>query len=513
MISICNKTSSFSLLSIMMILSFIVLVGCSNSGNGDFTYTLPVNQLSEDGVSTVVWKIYTSDFISIWQEPLNQLLAEKGAAYMVKIEYCESNSEDKESFVDTLERMKNNNEQADVIAIPDTIYPTISSKGFLTPLDDFLMNGQGIEIVNALPVRDLARSKYKGVTYGVSAHIRPVGAIAYNKEYLEKYEINVEMLSTDIFENDEVLQIIKNGEGGNVTPYAYNDNILDSLGMWRSLMLTPIDTAECIARTEQGATVNLFETPELKEFIYKLTDYKDKGLLSFPSENGYGRFFAIDTSVHRDDVFESNFVYNRGGQSVVVDTVVVPNMKRPQIAPLWGDVQTGIASWSQNQENALDFLTRLFTDPDIANLIQYGVEGKEYTLQDGVAAYLPGNLLWVFGENYTNALITYPRSDTAKDKNAFQIKYYEQCESFIPDGFRFDPAPVTTEIEAVNAVYYENTVSYTLSSMIKKLFTLNVPDIDVALSEINIKLKEAGIGRIINEFDRQLADWRVEYEK
>jgi hypothetical protein len=342
--------------------------------------------------------------------------------------------------------------------------------------------------------------------------VRTVGATAYNKAYLEKYNIDVERLSPDIFDNEMVLQTIKIGEGDNTTPYLYCDNVLDSLGMWRSLGLLPIDTAECIAHTPQGETVNLFETLQLRETLFKLKRFKDAGLIDFVLEKGYGNFFAMDTSAQREDLFESTFVYSQGGLDFVVDTYVIPNMKRPQIAPLWGDSKTGVASWSNNKDNALDFLVRLNTDPDIANLIQYGVTGREHTLRDGVAAYLPGNLLWVFGENFTNPLITYSQNGTAKNKMDFQLKYYELCESYIPDGFRFDPVSVSAEISEVNAVYYESVDTYELSSQIKNLFTLNIPDIDAALSEINVKLKAAGIYRIIEEFDRQLEDWRSKYE-
>ena len=48
----------------------------------------------------------------------------------------------------------------------------------------------------------------------------------------------------------------------------------------------------------------------------------------------------------------------------------------------WGDNKTAIASWSENVENAKDFLLKLFTDKDIANLIQYGTEGQDYELDE-----------------------------------------------------------------------------------------------------------------------------------
>ena len=212
-------------------------------------------------------------------------------------------------------------------------------------------------------------------------------------------------------------------------------------------------------------------------------------------------------------MYESNLSYYRSsGEEITAQYVVVPDMERPQIAPYWGDAHTAVASWSQNQEYALDFLVRLYTDPDIANLILYGNEGVEYTFDGNVAARLPGNLLWAFGEHYTNALIAYPQNDTAADKMAFQEKYYTQCEPFIPDGFRFDPAPVAAEVEAVNAVYYANADGGEYSVEVDNLFNLKVADIDDALSEINRKLEEAGMDQIIQEFNQQLTEWRAKFE-
>ena len=95
-------------------------------------------------------------------------------------------------------------------------------------------------------------------------------------------------------------------------------------------------------------------------------------------------------------------------------------------------------------------------------------------MEDSVINRLPSNLLWVFGEHYTNALIAWSQNDTAVDKIAFQTKYYEQCESFIPDGFRFDYTPVKAEVDAINEVYYENIETETLSDDVRTLFELRV---------------------------------------
>lgn len=510
-----RKSIRFSLFFIILI-SFVTVCGCKDNGESAIKETASDrgNAAVETGLSeveedTVIWKIYFPEYIDIWQEPLNQLLARKGAPYQVKIEtYHTIGDELRENAVETLEKMKQAGERADVIAVPDSVYTMMADRELLLPLDDFLESEQGKEIVNVLPARDLARCRYEGIIYGISAHLRTVSAVAYDKTLLKKYGIDVAELSSDVFENEAALQKVKDGEGDKVVPYAYNDNILYELGMWK------VEPIECLAYTQGGETVNIFETEELKERLLKLKNFKDKGLLSIASENGYSSFFAKSEMAHREDSFESSFSYmNDTGQEVTVESIVIPDMERPQIAPFWGDAQTAIASWSQNRENALDFLTRLYTDPDIANLILYGSEGREYIMRDNVVERLSSNLLWVSGEHYTNALIAYPEKDTATDKMAFQIKYYEQCEPNIPDGFRFDPVPVAEEVDAVQAVYYADVGEEKLSDEISRLFQLKKEDIDAALSEINSKLKEAGIDKIIEEFNRQLAEWRTNYEK
>ena len=77
--------------------------------------------------------------------------------------------------------------------------------------------------------------------------------------------------------------------------------------------------------------------------------------------------------------------------------------------------------------------------------------------------------------------------------------------------FRFDPAPVAAEVEAVNAVYYANADGGEYSVEVDNLFNLKVADIDDALSEINRKLEEAGMDQIIQEFNQQLTEWRAKF--
>lgn len=78
----------------------------------------------------------------------------------------------------------------------------------------------------------------------------------------------------------------------------------------------------------------------------------------------------------------------------------------------------------QKEEEAADFIVRLFTDPEIADLIQYGREGEEYELDGAVLHVRPESniILRIFGGQYTNPLIGH--------STAFMPKEDSVCRTF-----------------------------------------------------------------------------------
>jgi hypothetical protein len=71
-------------------------------------------------------------------------LRENGASYNVTIEFYEPNDENKSETARVLEAMKQRDETADVISIPDTIYSIVADKGLLSPLDEYLLDRQSL---------------------------------------------------------------------------------------------------------------------------------------------------------------------------------------------------------------------------------------------------------------------------------------------------------------------------------------------------------------------------------
>ena len=77
-------------------------------------------------------------------------------------------------------------------------------------------------------------------------------------------------------------------------------------------------------------------------------------------------------------------------------------------------------------------MTLLYTDAEIANLIQYGVEGVDYSVESGYAVYNQDNGLRNYGENFTNPLLTYPKEGMPQDKRSMVERCYEENETHLP---------------------------------------------------------------------------------
>ena len=142
-----------------------------------------------------------------------------------------------------------------------------------------------MKIKSALTELEPIRSQVNGVTYGISQHMPLFNAVTYRKDLLRKYGINQEALSEDIFENADILKMIRDGEGGNIVPYVTYMDALNRLGFWL------IDECEAVGYHPEGMFVNAFETEELKNYLIQMKSFQDQNLMNADLKN-IGEFFC-----------------------------------------------------------------------------------------------------------------------------------------------------------------------------------------------------------------------------
>jgi len=164
-----------------------------------------------------------------------------------------------------------------------------------------------------------------------------------------------------------------------------------------------------------------------------------------------------------------------------------------------------VASTSDAPEAALKFLNLTFTDPEITNLIIYGLKDRDYVLSDdGFMSYPEGQDATTVP--YTSQLscgtlgnffIMYPMAGTNVESLAWELEQNQSAKTSVAMGFTFDNSAVKTEYTAVANVIEQY------------LFGLVCGSVDPA-TEIPVfleRLADAGMGAIIAEKQTQLDAW------
>lgn len=155
-----------------------------------------------------------------------------------------------------------------------------------------------------------------------------------------------------------------------------------------------------------------------------------------------------------------------------------------------------ISTACRKPEMAMQFLELLYTDPYVVNLLEYGVEGTDYTLTEDGLADNGGSYFLIFGQPL-NQTLRYVSRDAGAD-------YRERCAAFTSRdirspalGFVFDASPVAREAALCQAAVDQYFPAIDCGCV----------DPDTEIPRLISALKEAGIDTIIAEKQRQLDAW------
>lgn len=473
--------------------------------------------------NSLVWVVDNANLAGRLEEPLNKLLKEKGVSYTVSIEGgAAEDYERQEHYVEMLKEMKNTGKNADVIYMPMSYvegndYVSAVREGLLSPLDLEEKENYLTEILGEFALESV---KVDGIPYGLRGLPKYHNfGLGFSKYYIEKQAISMDALSGNLLENQDLYRKIAEDEELE-TPLVYWTLTEERLGYE---FLYP----SCVAGfsyDQGGEIVNVFEQKDVKEYLEALKGFRDEGLISFVNIDGFD-VVSIENSYFSICSYGINWepysyqvcdFLDKDGNQIVTDVLFVPgeaNEGSLGIIPR-GQI-TGIASWSERPDLAYEFLELLYTDADVANLVKFGVEGEDYVLENGrVTKQLSSELYPAAYEGYINDMLTYPMEQEPDEKEKGWEMYFQKKGIHPLTGFQFDPEPVQKEIENTNRLIKSSLVmmdSYTPE--FRKLMSVNVENVEEALTDLNQKLEEAGISKIIEEANRQVREWKVAKEE
>lgn len=418
--------------------------------------------------------------------------------------------------------MMSGGEQLDIVTMLGT-YSQMLSKNQLKGLNDLLdQYGQGTK--EALGADFLKSTTNKGEVYALPCvnGKAAVMNIVLRKDLVDELGLNLGDLKLaenidEYFENMDVLTgwfekihaahpemvCLVPGAAGNAmmfnTRLPFIDNLNDYYGV-----LTPESTSD--GKLE---VVNLFESDAFKRGCEYAHDWYQKGYIL---QDASTTTEAANTFVQSGRT-AGYFITGEEGQAEQITTatgveMVAAKLVKPYLTTTdVNGISFGISSTSEHPEAAMKFLNEMYTNADIVNLLDWGIEGIHYEVQDDGTVDFPEGVTaenttyglnqdWMFGNQFLSKIWGKGRDTTIYER----LEANNKSAEFSPaNGFSYDSTAVRSELTALANVYSEYMPGLNTG-------TLSPDEIDA----FNDALRGAGLDTVIKEKQAQLDAWLVE---
>lgn len=384
-------------------------------------------------------------------------------------------------------------------------FATKAASGQLLPLDD-LIEQYGSGIAEVLGPELLRAGSVGGQVYAIPTMRDMAGAnaIYMRKDLVDKYQIDVSSIKTwdDV---GNVLRLVKQKEPGMYPLVPYGPVPQTTVTQWFDSLS---DKFGVLPMNGDGKTiVNLFESQEYADFVNRMRQWYEEGLVlpdyATTSEtranlirSGLGfAFLAPDKPGGVEQESKS------AGMEIVgaaIDDPLTTTFNAQNI--MWA-----IPRNSQHPEKAMQLLNLMYTDANLVNLLNWGIEGKHYVkVGDNVVKYPDGLDANTVGFNQASAGFQFGNQFLSYVLEGEDPEMWKKLDEFAKKaqkspalGFTFDNSSVKSEVAAVNAVYSQYGRGLEGGSL----------DPAEALPAMISEMKAAGLDKIIAEKQRQFDEF------
>ncbi|MFC5470058.1 ABC transporter substrate-binding protein [Cohnella suwonensis] len=383
-------------------------------------------------------------------------------------------------------------------------YSSQVAKGQLLPLDE-LVEKYAPTVKDTMEPAIFNATKIGGKMYGVPS-VRDTAAdegFIARKDLMDKYNLNFDNVKT-FADIEPILKTIKDNEPG-IYPLVQRAQTLAVASEIIRNFVDPLSDSNGVLLTDNQdlKVVNLYEQQIYKDALKLARKWYQAGYIMPDSATtqetnnslvkagkGFGYFSNMKPGFEQQ---ESNL---QGHEMIAV------RLTKPLST---SDAGTGfmlsIPKNTQDADRAAQLLNLMYTDKDIVNLLDNGIEGKHYVSAGDNLIKVPEG-----GSNYGFNQWQVGNNSLAKVWEGTPADIWEQTKAFNKSavfskalGFTFDASPVKTEVAAVTNVnnqYKAGIESGTIDSS--------------KLDEYVSKLKTAGLDKIIAEKQKQLDAWAKE---
>ena len=413
----------------------------------------------------------------------------------------------RESDADKLNLAMNSGEQWDLVN-----YHTFSGRlsalvnnGMAMPIDD-LVAQYGQDAAAVIGEEMLNAGRINGVLYSlpdIDMWANSYG-MAIRTDILEELNIDPAALKTwdDLHEallkmkeaHPDKYPVLTSWAGGGMEKTFAWDNL--GTGFWDALGI--------LENCHDGSTtvVNMYETDAYRETCEMMYQWKREGLLMpdattttettsnlLESGMGYASFEKFAPS-RRQELATGQYW---GGATTGVAVEIVP----PFIPSDAGGSSYFIPTGCKHPEKAMQLWNLMYTDPEIATILMWGIEGRDFEYTDDsheTVRRLEESTWGTIGWSWPNQSLA-PVFEGIDQDIWDQNKAFRESASFSPAlGFKFDSSAVMNEITACNNVIAKYEVGLRWGEL----------DPDETLPKFNEELYAAGLQTIIDEKQKQL---------
>ncbi|MCC3374471.1 ABC transporter substrate-binding protein [Cohnella sp. REN36] len=495
------KASSIVLSTLLV--SSLTLGACGNSNNSDSGNTSKTSSSSPtaDGkteqLTVAFLGIGTMTDVQAVQDEISKITKEKINA-TVKLMPI-----DVSAWTQQTNLLLAGNEPLDLMVTSSFFnYSTQVAKNQLLPLDD-LLEKYGQDMKNTMEPTIYNGTKINGKIYGVPS-VRDTAAdygFIARKDLVDKYHIDLSKVKS--YEDLEpIFKIIKDNEPG-VNPLVQRSQTGTIANEMLTSRFDPLGEGLGVLPMDSGdlKIVNLFETQEYKDALslarkwYKAGYIMQDAATTQEGNNALvkaGKAFGYFSNMKPG--FESQEAGLNGYEMSAVR--LTPPISQSTSATSF---MLSIPKNTRDADRAMQLMNLLYTDKDVVNLLDNGIEGKHYVKDDQGQIKKPDGVEsgWVFNQwEVGNNSLASVWEGTAPDIWD-QMKAFNKAAKFSPAlGFTFDANPVKTEIAAVTNVTNQYKVGLESGSLDPAV-----------LPEFVSKLKAAGLDKIMAEKQKQLDAW------
>ncbi len=378
------------------------------------------------------------------------------------------------------------------------------NNGLAMPIDD-LMAQYGQDAVAAVGEDMLRAGRVNGVQYSIpSIDVWANGyGMAVSLDILEELNIDPASLKTWDDLHDAFVKMKEAYPDKYPVVTAWPNGGMQKTFAWDNLGTGFWDGLGVLENCGDSSTtvVNMYETDSYREFCEMMYQWKQEGLLMPDATTSTGNTvdligtvgfasFENITPTKSQELISGNY-WGNGKRGVAVQVI------DPFISSDAGGNSFFIPTVCEHPEKAMQLWNLLYTDKEIATILTYGIEGRDFEYTDETKTVVRRNQ----DSTYGYLPWTWPNQSIAATVEGVAPDIWQEITEFRASapvspalGFKFDNSAVMNEITACNNVIAKYEVGLRWGEL----------DPAEALPKFNEELYAAGLQTIIDAKQEQL---------